>query len=217
MATFNLFPGGIADYTTIRPGYAVPGSAGINPLKPAGHHSRGDSFIQTNLDFSVSANRFVNVLRNQAIPLAIGDILNVLVIPQRSLWLGTCVAINSPIAGLAFDVRVADDAATGPVLDYANSQNGITTNLNDRDGVVTDNAPGVDGTGTAVTIAAAYSAATVGFTQYATAIANQPMNEQAFLQLVLTAVPTTPTLANTVSGQICIGAQVWMSMFAEID
>lgn len=217
MATYNLFPGGIADFTTIRPGFAVPGSAGLNPLKPAGHHSRGAAFIQTSLDFSMPTNRFVNALRTVSPALAIGDILNVLVIPQRSLWLGTCIAIDSPIAGLAFDIKVTDDPATGPVLDYVNSQNGITTNLNDYDGVATDNAPGVDGVGTSVTVAAAYSAATVGFTQYATAVANQPMLEQAFLQLVLTAVPSSPTLANTFKGKIDIGAQVWMAMFASID
>lgn len=217
MATFNLAPGGTADFlNNFRAGGWTPNTPGINPLKPAGHQSRGDAFLNMELDFSVP-NRSVDVLRRASPVIAIADVLNVIVIPQRALWLGTCIAIDVPIPGFAFDIRVADDPSTGPVLDYANTANGLTTNLNDLDGVTTDNAPGVDGTGSALTVASAYSAGTVGFTQYATPIANQAINEQAYLQLVVTAVPSSPLLSATVKGKICIGATVFMSMFPTID
>lgn len=215
MATFYLAPGGTADFlNNFRVGGATAASAGINPLKPAGHLSRGSAFLSMELDFSIPS-RAVSVLRNASPVIAIGDILNVLVIPQRSHWASTCIAVDTAIAGFAFDIRAADDPATGPVLRYAQTSNGLVTTTNAPAGALV--APGVDGAGTAYTVAAAFSAGTVGFTQFATPIANAAVNEQAFLQLVVTAVPTTPLLSATVSGKILIGVGIQMSMFPTID
>lgn len=215
MATFFLAPGGIADFTNnFRVGGYAPNSAGINPLKPAGHQSRGSAFLHTELDFSIP-NRAVTALRNASPVIAIGDVLTMLVIPQRSHWFSTCIAIDIAIPGFAFDIRVADDDATGPVLRYAQTNNGLTTTTNAPAGTLV--APGVDTAGSALTVAAAYSAATAGFTQFATPIANAAVNEQAFLQFVVTAVPTTPLLKNTTLGKILVGVGIQMSMFATLD
>lgn len=215
MASFYLAPGGQSDFlNNFRVGGYTPNSAGINPLKPAGHQSRGDAFLNMELDFSIPS-RAVDVLRKASPVIAIGDVLTVLVIPQRSHWFSTCVAVQTAIPGFAFDVRAADDAATGPVLDYAQTANGITTTTNSRAGALV--APGTDGAGTTYTVAAAFSAGTVGFTQFATPILNAPVNEQAFLQLVVTAVPTTPLLKDTSLGKILIGVGIQMSMFPTID
>ena len=215
MATFYLAPGGVADFTNnFRIGTAIPGSAGINPLKTAGHLARGNAFLSTELDFSIP-DRKVDVLRRASPVIAVGDVLTMLVIPQRSHWFSTCIAVDVAIPGFAFDVRVADDDATGPVLRYAQTNNGLTTTTNAPAGSLV--APGTDGAGTTLTVAAAYSAGTVGFTQFATPLANAPVNEQAFLQFVITAVPTTPLLSATVRGKILVGVGVQMSMFQTID
>ena len=215
MATFYLAPGGIADFTNnFRIGMAIPGSAGLNPLKTAGHLARGNAFLSAELDFSIP-DRKVDVLRRASPVIAVGDILTMLVIPQRSHWASTCVAVDVAIPGLAFDVRVADDDATGPVLRYAQTNNNLVTTTNAPAGSLV--APGVDTAGTAYTVVAGYNAGVVGFTQFATPLANAPVNEQAFLQFVITAVPTTPLLSATVRGKILVGVGVQMSMFQTID
>lgn len=215
MATFYLAPGGVADFNnSFRVGGYAPASAGINPLKPAGHQSRGNAFLHTELDFSIPS-RSVTVLRNASPVIAVGDVLTMLVVPQRSHWFSTCIAVDIAIPGFAFDIRVVDDDATGPVLRYAQTNNGLTTTTNAPAGALV--APGVDGAGTTLVVAAAYSAGVAGFTQFATPIANAAVNEQAFLQFVVTAVPTTPLLKDTAKGKILVGVGVQMSMFATID
>lgn len=215
MATYQLAPGGIADFTNnFKVGSWTPNKPGINPLKPAGHQSRGSAFLNMELDFSIP-NRSVDVLRKASPAIAVGDVLNMLVIPQRSHWFSTCVAVDIAIPGLAFDIRVSDDAVTGPVLDYAQTNNGIVTSTNTPTTAVT--APGVSTAGTSFLIAPAYSAGVVSVMQFATPIANAAVNEQAFLQFVITAVPTTPLLSLTTRGKILIGVGIQMSMFATID
>jgi len=172
-------------------------------------------FLENSIDFS-AGGQAVRQFKDNVI--AIGDVLTMLVVPQRSLWLGTAIVIDVPIAGFAFDIRVADDAATGPVADFTAAADGVGSNMANRDdSVTTDDSPGVDGTGTAVTVVSAYSAATVSQMQYATAIANQPINEQAFLQLVVTAVPAANALATISRGIICVGINIGASQFSLIE
>lgn len=226
MANFKLFPGGVTNFGAAIAGNPYPVSQGVNPLKPAGHQSRGYAFLHTILDFG-EPNRYVQALRNALPVVAANDTLDVLVLPQRSLILGAVVAVDVPIAGFTFGVSIVDDDTTGPVLDYAWASNGLNTVDADYaasgslvETSTADDAPGTDTAGSAYTIVATgapLSAATAGQSTYAIPIANQANNEQSLLRLTAVAVPSSPSLANLTKGRIAVGVWVLMGMFQGID
>ena len=210
MATFDLFEGGRADLT----GLAGCTTCGVTasakqPLRPAGHRSQAGYFLQKRLDFT-NGVKLRRMLACNAV--AVNDVIRLITVPQDSVVLMANWMVDNPITGFTFKLDIVDDAATGPVLDFGDS------NVDRDDNVTTDDAPGVSAASTAVAVVASQVATSVIRKGIAIPIASQYMAEQAYLAMTILALPaggSTDLLKN--GGDMSVGLAIMAAQYASVE
>lgn len=210
MATFDLFEGGRADLT----GLAGCTTCGVTapakqPLRPAGHRSQAGYFLQKRLDFT-NGVKLRRMLACNAV--AVNDVIRLITVPQDSVVLMANWMVDNPITGFTFKLDIVDDAATGPVLDFGDS------NVNRDDNVTTDDAPGASAASTAVAVVASQVATSVIRKGIAIPIASQYMAEQAYLAMTILALPaggSTDLLKN--GGDMSVGLAIMAAQYASVE
>lgn len=210
MATFELFEGGRADLTGLA-GCTTCGVPALakQPLRPAGHRSQAGYFLQKRLDFT-NGVKLRRMLACNAV--AVNDVIRLITVPQDSVVLMANWMVDTPIPGFTFKLDIVDDAATGPVLDFGDS------NVNRDDNVTTDEAPGVSAASTAVAVVASQVATSVIRKGIAVPIASQYMAEQAYLAMTILALPaggSTDLLKN--GGDMSVGLAIMAAQYASVE
>lgn len=210
MATFELFEGGRADLTGLA-GCTTCGVPALakQPLRPAGHRSQAGYFLQKRLDFT-NGVKLRRMLACNAV--AVNDVIRLITVPQDSVVLMANWMVDTPIPGFTFKLDIVDDAATGPVLDFGDS------NVNSDDNVTTDDAPGVSAASTAVAVVASQVATSVIRKGIAVPIASQYMAEQAYLAMTILALPaggSTDLLKN--GGDMSVGLAIMAAQYASVE
>lgn len=210
MATFELFEGGRADLTGLA-GCTTCGVPALakQPLRPAGHRSQAGYFLQKRLDFT-NGVKLRRMLACNAV--AVNDVIRLITVPQDSVVLMANWMVDTPIPGFTFKLDIVDDAATGPVLDFGDS------NVNRDDNVTTDDAPGVSAASTAVAVVASQVATSVIRKGIAIPIASQYMAEQAYLAMTILALPaggSTDLLKN--GGDMSVGLAIMAAQYASVE
>lgn len=210
MATFELFEGGRADLTGLA-GCTTCGVPALakQPLRPAGHRSQAGYFLQKRLDFT-NGVKLRRMLACNAV--AVNDVIRLITVPQDSVVLMANWMVDTPIPGFTFKLDIVDDAATGPVLDFGDS------NVNRDDNVTTDDAPGVSAASTAVAVVASQVATSVIRKGIAVPIASQYMAEQAYLAMTILALPaggSTDLLKN--GGDMSVGLAIMAAQYASVE
>lgn len=210
MATFELFEGGRADLTGLA-GCTTCGVPALakQPLRPAGHRSQAGYFLQKRLDFT-NGVKLRRMLACNAV--AVNDVIRLITVPQDSVVLMANWMVDTPIPGFTFKLDIVDDAATGPVLDFGDS------NVNSDDNVTTDDAPGVSAASTAVAVVASQVATSVIRKGIAIPIASQYMAEQAYLAMTILALPaggSTDLLKN--GGDMSVGLAIMAAQYASVE
>lgn len=210
MATFELFEGGRADLTGLA-GCTTCGVPALakQPLRPAGHRSQAGYFLQKRLDFT-NGVKLRRMLACNAV--AVNDVIRLITVPQDSVVLMANWMVDTPIPGFTFKLDIVDDAATGPVLDFGDS------NVNRDDNVTTDDAPGVSAASTAVAVVASQVATSAIRKGIAVPIASQYMAEQAYLAMTILALPaggSTDLLKN--GGDMSVGLAIMAAQYASVE